>query len=67
MGHKKFWKLERNVLKVNLRSCQRGMHENRELRKGRSNIAQQKLTKWEKEVLEAEKKSLGSSTDSVLK
>ena len=56
MGHKKFLKFYRNVLKVNLRSWQRGMHENRELGSGRSNIAQKKLTKRDKEVLEAEKK-----------
>ena len=64
MGHKKFWKLERNVLKVNLRSRQHGMQENQELGSGRSNIAQKKLTKWEKEVLEAEKK--GSEVRPIL-
>ena len=45
-------------MKVNLRSCQRGMHENRELGSGRSNIALKKLRKWDKEFLEAEKKVL---------
>ena len=39
VGDKKFWKFYRNVMKVNLRSCQRGMHENREFRWGRYNIA----------------------------
>ena len=38
-GHKKFWKFYRNVLKVKLRSSQRGMQDNRELGSGRSNIA----------------------------
>ena len=56
MGHKKFWKLDRNVLKVDLRSLQRGMHDIRELGSRRSTIAKKKLTKWDKEVLEAEKK-----------
>ena len=56
MGHKKFWKFYRNVLKFNLRSCQRGMHENRELGSGRYNIALKKLTKWDKKVQGAEKK-----------
>ena len=48
--------MDRNVLKGDLRSLQRGMHENLELGSGRSNIASKKLTKWDKEVLEAEKK-----------
>ena len=56
MGHKRFWKLDRNVLKGDLRSLERGMHENLEMSSGRSKIAKRNLTKWDKEVLEAEKK-----------
>ena len=39
VGDKKFWKLNKNVLKGDLRSLQRGMHENLEMGAGRSNIA----------------------------
>ena len=66
-GDKKFWKLDINVLNVDLRSLRRRIHENRDLGSGRSNIAKKKLTKWDTEVLEAEKKSYGSWTDEVLK
>ena len=38
-GDKKFWKLNKNVLKGDLRSLQRKKHENREVGSERSNIA----------------------------
>ena len=39
VGNKKFWKLDRNVLKVYLRSLRRRIHENRDVGSRRSNIA----------------------------
>ncbi len=52
MGHKKFWKLDRNDLIDDQGIFQGWIHKNRELVSRRSNIAENKLTKWDKEVLE---------------
>ena len=48
--------MDRKVLKGDLRSLERRMHENLEMGSGRYNIAKKNLTKWDTEVLEAEKK-----------
>ena len=54
MGHKNFWKLDRNVFEENSRYIQGGMLENGALGSRWSTIAEKKVTKWDEEFLEVE-------------
>ncbi len=56
MGHYRFYKFDRNIVKEDLRSFLGGRQENRELGSRGSNIAKKKLSKCHEEILEVEKK-----------
>ncbi len=58
MGHKKYWKLDRNVLIEDQGIFQGWIPKNRELGSRRSNIAKKKLTEWDKTDLEVKKRVL---------